>query len=126
MPVHDFAVAAREHRNLEPELPEARYHPVHHFVVLARVARVENQFFDRPHLHFHKSTPLNLLVSRIASRGCPEIRHRCSNRARLAAVLRLRRTGRRLRNWQEFNISYEIDPNFVTATSWRRMVTRIR
>src|SRR5258708_31899278 len=98
MPVHDFAVAAREHRNLEPELPEARYHPVHHSVVLARVARVENQFFDRPHLHFHKSTPLNLLVSRIASRGCPEIRHRSSNLPTLPAALQARRTARPSRN----------------------------
>jgi hypothetical protein len=56
--IDDFAVAAREHRNLESELANAAAHPIHNGVVPARIACVEDELVDRPlldvrrhHLH---------------------------------------------------------------------------
>src|ERR1700674_498327 len=52
VPLNHLAVTSSEHGDLEPELANRGAHPVHGRVVLARVARVENQLFDRPNLYF--------------------------------------------------------------------------
>ena len=50
--VHDFAVAAGEHGNLEAELADAAAHAIDRGVVLSRVACVEDQLVDGPGLDF--------------------------------------------------------------------------
>ena len=52
MAIHHFAVAAREHGNLEAELADAAAHAIHGGVVLARVAGVEDEPVDVPDLDF--------------------------------------------------------------------------
>jgi hypothetical protein len=49
MAIHDLAITARKHRNLEAELANRRAHSLDRVVVLARIARVRNQPVDRPH-----------------------------------------------------------------------------
>jgi hypothetical protein len=48
MAVHDLAVAAGEYWDLETKLADRRAHAIHDRVVLARVARVENEFIYWP------------------------------------------------------------------------------
>jgi len=50
--IHDLAIAAGQHRNLETELAEAGAHPVDRGVVLSGIAGVENQPVQRPVLKF--------------------------------------------------------------------------
>jgi len=45
--IDHLVTASREHVNLKPELPYQCHHWVYRHVVLARVARVKNQFVDR-------------------------------------------------------------------------------
>ena len=48
--IDDFAVAARQHGNLEAELADAAAHAIDGGVVLAGIAGVENELIDRPDL----------------------------------------------------------------------------
>jgi hypothetical protein len=48
--IHDLAVAAGEHRNLETELADAGAHAVNGGIVLSRVAGVEDQPVEGPDL----------------------------------------------------------------------------
>ena len=50
--VHDLAVAACQHGDLEAELANAAAHAIHRGVVLAGIACVEDQLVDRPSLDF--------------------------------------------------------------------------
>ena len=50
MAVDDLAVAADQARDLETELPDGRAHAIHRGVVLARIAWILDEPFDRPQL----------------------------------------------------------------------------
>src|ERR1035441_5447808 len=48
MPIHHFAVAAGQHRTLEPEFANRGAHAVHDRVVLPRISGVEDKALDGP------------------------------------------------------------------------------
>jgi hypothetical protein len=48
MAVNHFTVTASQHWNLESVYSDRFHHPVNNVIVLARVARVEDQFVDGP------------------------------------------------------------------------------
>ena len=50
MTIDYLAVAAGKYRNFESELADAAAHAIHGGVVLARVARILDESFERPSL----------------------------------------------------------------------------
>jgi hypothetical protein len=52
MAVDHFAITAHQTRNPKAKFKNTAAHAIHRGIVLARVARIENQFVDRPSLDF--------------------------------------------------------------------------
>src|SRR3984885_2205011 len=81
MAVNYFAVTSDQARNLETKLTNAGAHPVHGAVVLARVARVRDQFVDGPDLDFQRcfGRPCKAPLLRTSTlRECRNVVH-CEN-----------------------------------------------
>jgi hypothetical protein len=62
MAVHDLAVGAGKHWDLEAEFTDAAAHAIHCCVVLAWVAGVENKPVDGPDFHLQVWTGLVIVV----------------------------------------------------------------
>jgi hypothetical protein len=56
MPVDYFAVASDQAWNLEAELADRSAHAIHRTVVLAGIARILAEPFDRPKMRDHTRT----------------------------------------------------------------------
>ena len=54
MAVHDLAVAASEHRNLEAELADAAAHGIDHGVIFSGITGVEDEAVDGPGSDFKR------------------------------------------------------------------------